>query len=306
MKILVILASYNGAKYIYDQINSILLQKNLFVDIFVFDDVSTDSTIEVVKKISNPNVRLFVNETSSGSAANNFCNSILSISDETFLNYDFVALADQDDIWHIDKLKSAVDKLECEGSSLYASNLILWEQNTGKKSKIKKDFPQKKFDFLFEGCSAGCTYLFSSYFAISLKNNLSNINYLNWSFFSHDWFIYFFARFNNFKVVIDKDAFILYRVHDSNVHGQLNVFSISSVFERIKLIKNGWYIKQVENFITLLPPNSEEYYIYKLYNKSYLGRVYILFRYNFSLMRSKKKFFYFLILSLIPINRDIS
>ena len=52
MKVLVILASFNGEKYIYDQINSILLQEDVSIDIFIFDDKSTDSTIDVVKKFS--------------------------------------------------------------------------------------------------------------------------------------------------------------------------------------------------------------------------------------------------------------
>ena len=50
MKILVILASYNGAKYIEEQIDSILNQESVFVHIMVFDDCSKDNTIEVLNK----------------------------------------------------------------------------------------------------------------------------------------------------------------------------------------------------------------------------------------------------------------
>ena len=49
MKILVILTTYNGAKYIKEQIQSILDQDFIDVDIRIFDDVSKDETVNVIK-----------------------------------------------------------------------------------------------------------------------------------------------------------------------------------------------------------------------------------------------------------------
>jgi hypothetical protein len=86
---------------------------------------------------SSNNLNVFVNSIPSGSAANNFCNSIVSISDYVYNSYDYVALSDQDDIWYINKLITAVDKLNNSNSSLYASNMLLWEENTGKEFIIK-------------------------------------------------------------------------------------------------------------------------------------------------------------------------
>jgi rhamnosyltransferase len=303
MKVLVILASFNGEKYIHDQINSILLQQGVNVDIFIFDDKSTDSTIEVVQKFSKTNISIFINDKPSGSAANNFSNSILSISDETYENYDFVALSDQDDIWNVNKLKTAVDKLKYNNSSLYASNMLLWDENTGKESIIKKDFPQKEFDFLFEGGSAGCTYVFTSDFAISLKKQLHNINYFNWINFSHDWFIYFYARHSGFKVTLDDSCLIRYRIHNENVHGQLNINSWTSLKKRFNLVRNGWYFKQIEGYLQIIKPDSNYYDIYYFYNFSWLTRVWVCIRYNFKLLRSKRKFLFFFLLSLIPNNK---
>ena len=303
MKVLVILASFNGEKYIYDQINSILLQEDVSIDIFIFDDKSTDSTIDVVQKFSKTNVSIFINDTPSGSAANNFCNSILSISDETYENYDFVALSDQDDIWNVNKIKTAVDNLKYNNSSLYASNLLLWNENTGRESIIKKDFPQKEFDFLFEGASAGCTYVFTSEFAISLKKQLHNINYLKWVYFSHDWFIYFYARYSGFKVTFDDSCLIRYRIHTENVYGQLNNNSWLSLKKRFNLVRNGWYFKQIEGYLQMINPDSNYYNIYYFYNFSWLTRVWVCTKYNFKLFRSKRKFLFFFLLSLIPHNK---
>lgn len=302
MKVLVILASYNGVKYIEEQIDSIIAQMGVNVTLKIFDDCSNDGTVELVSTLKKyEQVQLIHNKIPTGSAANNFFNALSSFEDSFLQRFDFIAFADQDDIWLPNKLQVAAKSLDSNKSDLYMSNLILWEEKTNKKSIIKKSFPQKKYDYLFEGGSAGCTYVFTSFFGKELKNILKTLNYKDWQFFSHDWFVYFFARLNHFKVVIDKNAFILYRIHDTNVHGQLNTFSFYAIKERLRLITEGWYFKQAKGFMSLLYPNSDEYKIYSLYSKNYFTRLYIILRYNFSLIRSPKKAIQFFIISLLPL-----
>lgn len=301
MKILVILASYNGAKYIKEQVESILNQDAVTVDIKIYDDVSKDATVAVVNQFCHDErVQLSINRSPTGSAANNFFNAIKNISDEVINQYDYIAFSDQDDIWLSNKLKAATEMLLGDQSSLYMSNLILWEEKTNRKTIIKKCYPQKKHDFLFEGGSAGCTYVFTNKFCIDLKTNLGIVDYRKWKFFSHDWFVYFFARINDYKVSIDSNAYILYRIHEQNVHGQLNVSSLYAITERLKLIKQGWYFAQIKGFANFTKDNSMEKKIYELYTKNYFTRLYVLVRYNFDLMRSPNKFVQFFIVSLLP------
>ncbi|MNX30294.1 UDP-Glc:alpha-D-GlcNAc-diphosphoundecaprenol beta-1,3-glucosyltransferase WfgD [compost metagenome] len=302
MKVLIILASYNGEKYIKEQLDSILSQQGIEIYITIFDDVSKDDTAAIVNSFRDDDrIQLVKNNFPTGSAASNFFGAIKYLSEDFIKQYDFVSLADQDDIWLPKKMISAVEMLNSKKSSLYLSNLILWNEKTNKKSFIKKCFPQKKYDFLFEGGSAGCTYVFTSKFALDLKFYLNKIDYSNWKFFSHDWFIYFFARINNYKISIDSNAYILYRIHEQNVHGQLNTISIYAIKERLKLIKAGWYFQQIKEFSKLVPQNSEYRNIYNLYSKNYFTRFYVIFRYNFKLIRSRSKMIQFAILSLLPI-----
>lgn len=297
-----LLASYNGAKYIKEQIDSILNQKEAQVHIVVFDDVSKDGTSAIVNSFKDDKrIQLIVNNRPTGSAANNFFGAIKFLDQDFISQYDFVSFADQDDIWLPNKLLAATEKLTKENSSLYFSNLILWNEKTNKKSIINKSYPQKKYDYLFEGGSAGCTYVFTSDFCIKLKNTLEVTDYENWKFFSHDWFVYFFARANNYQISIDNNAFILYRIHDSNVHGQLNSTSFFALTERLKMVHQGWYIENIKGFVELLPKVSKERYIYVSYSKNVLTRFFILLRYNFSLMRSSKKFIQFFIVSILPV-----
>lgn len=302
MKILVILASYNGEKYIKEQIESILLQERIYVTIMVFDDVSNDKTVEVLSSFHKEDrILLIQNSVPTGSAANNFFGAIKSINIDVFKQYDYISFSDQDDIWLPNKLFAAVEMLQKEKTSLYMSNLTLWEERTNSKSLINKSYSQKKYDFLFEGGSAGCTYVFNCNFCIDLKLSLESVDYSNWKFFSHDWFVYFFARNNNHTVSIDSNSYILYRIHDSNVHGQLNTNSIFALKERFKLVKQGWYFEHVKGFLKLTSQKSNERLIYRLYSKNYFTRLYVLVRYNFSLMRSSNKFLKFFIISLLPI-----
>jgi rhamnosyltransferase len=302
MKILVILASYNGAKYIEEQMDSILNQESVSLDIMVFDDCSKDDTIEVLNKYKlNANVSINIREKGTGNAPRNFLDAILSLSDEFVNLYDFIAFSDQDDIWYPNKMYEAGKMLKKEQSSLYFSNLNLWDENTNYKAIINKSYPQKKYDFLFEGGSAGCTYVFTNDFCIGLKKTLMKTNYYDWELFSHDWFVYFYARANGFKVSIDNNAYITYRIHANNSYGQVNKISISAIKERLKYIKNGWYFNHIKEFSAFITPNSVESKIYHLYTKNYFTRFYVLLRYNFELMRSSKKFIQFFIISLLAI-----
>ena len=302
MKVLVILASYNGEKYIKEQIESILVQEKIDVDIKIFDDVSKDNTIRAIESFSNEKrVQLIKNAASTGSAAGNFFGAIKFLEDTILMQYDFVAFSDQDDIWLSNKLYAATEMLQKEHTSLYVSNLILWNEKNGSKSIINKSYPQKKYDYLFEGGSAGCTYVFTNKFCIDLKETIQKVDYSHWKFFSHDWFVYFFARINDFRVSIDCNAYILYRIHDDNVHGQLNTNSFLAIKERLRLVKEGWYFKHIRGFLQIIPQSSTERLIYKLYSKNYFTRLFVLMRYNFSLMRSSKKFIQFFMISLLPI-----
>jgi rhamnosyltransferase len=302
MKILVILASYNGGKYIKHQIDSILNQESVSLDIMVFDDSSKDNTIKVLSNYSlNSKVIVHEREIGSGSAANNFFNAIKGISDEVINKYNFVAFSDQDDIWLPNKLNEACKILKKESSSLYFSNLILWDEKTDNESIINKSYPQKKYDYLFEGGSAGCTYVLTNNLCLDLKNLLVQRKFVHWQYFSHDWFVYFYARVNQYKVSIDNKAYIRYRIHSENVHGQLNKNSLSAIIERLKLVKEGWYFKHIKGFSEFTPKGSTAYNIYQLYYKNYFSRLYVLLKYNFKLMRSSKKFIQFFIISLIPL-----
>lgn len=295
-KIKILLATYNGENYIKEQIDSILNQEGVEVSISVADDGSKDNTLSIVKELY-PNIPIVINTPGTGSAANNFLKMVSNLNFEE--DFDYVSFADQDDIWLPKKMKAAVDLLTKESADLYCSNMTKWNISNDSFSNLKKDFPQKKFDYLFEGGSAGCTYVFTKKMAQELKQFLEKVDSSNWEQFSHDWLVYFFARNRQFKVVIDSNSYIHYRIHDSNVHGHLNTLSFNTVKEKSSEVFKGYYQNHIKNYIKYIDKNSEEYKIYTNFLGGYFKRNFIIWKYNTQLMRNNKKFLIFAVLNLL-------
>ncbi len=292
----ILLATYNGEKYITDQINSILNQIGVDVDIQVSDDGSKDKTIEIISE-NYPHIRINKNIPGTGSAAKNF----LKMIDHLDFNedFDYVAFCDQDDIWLSEKMKSAIDLLKKENAQLYCSNLTKWEESNNSLSTLKKDFPQKKYDYLFEGGSAGCTYVFTKDFALNLQKFLKKVHNVNIKAFSHDWLVYFFARVQRYNVVIDSNSYIHYRIHDSNVHGHLNKLSFNTIKEKSSEVLNGYYQNHIRNYIQYLNKDTQEYQIYNHFLGNYFQRNFTILKYNTQLMRDNKKLLIFVVLNLL-------
>lgn len=299
--IAVVLATYNGEKYISEQIDSILGQKNVGLEIFAFDDGSSDKSLNILESFesNHDNIQVYKNEKATGSAALNFLNALLGLRDKLSPNIEYISLSDQDDLWEDSKLESAINCLKENKAELYASNLIWWEEATGIKNQLKRDFDQKKYDYLFESGSAGCTYVFSISFLDLIIKELKDRDLENWKFLSHDWLIYFLARKNDKKVFFDSNSHIMYRIHDNNVHGGLNGNSMSAIRSRLEVLKLGWYPEQIKGFTQFLQVDSPEMDIYNLFNKGYFGRIAVCLKYNFSLIKSKRKFIKFFLIQLI-------
>jgi glycosyltransferase involved in cell wall biosynthesis len=98
MKISVCIATYNGEKYIKEQLESILKQLSIDDEVIISDDSSTDKTLEIIESFKDKRIKLYKN--------NNFRNPIFNF--ENALKYstgDIIFLSDQDDIWEDSKLE---------------------------------------------------------------------------------------------------------------------------------------------------------------------------------------------------------
>jgi rhamnosyltransferase len=174
-----------------------------------------------------------------GGASRNF---FRLIRDVDFDGYDFVAFADQDDIWYPDKLHRATQALQARGVDAYSSNVTAFWPN-GRTLLLDKAQPQVAWDFLFEAAGPGCTYVFRKSLIEALKGSML----ANWQQLQgvtlHDWYFYAFARSHGYRWYIDPLPSMDYRQHERNQVGANT--GLSPLIARYKTIHDGWWFGQV-------------------------------------------------------------
>lgn len=113
----VCIATYNGAKYIKQQVESILSQLSDFDEIIVSDDNSIDDTINILKSFNDDRIKIFSNHSANRIIRHKYSNSHYKVTNnfENALCHaqgDFIFLADQDDVWEPNKVSSIMPFLE--------------------------------------------------------------------------------------------------------------------------------------------------------------------------------------------------
>jgi len=248
-KVAVLMATYNGERYIEAQLVSILYQLQVSIEIFVSDDLSNDRTQYLLHEFAkkNDNIHLVSLKDKFGSAGRNFFNLIKNVDLE---GYDFVAFSDQDDIWFPNKLISSIEEMESTNSSGYSSDTIGFWLDKKSVNIIKKSFPQKKFDHWFESPGPGCSQVFSGEsFKIFQKfviDNYSDVIRIDY----HDWFAYAFFRNNGFRWLISEHPRMLYVQHGGNQFGANS--GLRAIKNRLSLAAIKWHMTQVTMIANLL------------------------------------------------------
>ncbi len=236
-KVLVLMATHNGIRWVAEQLHSIHTQQGVDVSVLASDDGSTDGTFEYLN--ANPNVKLLAKRGPYGTAGKNFFNLLLRAD---FSGYDFVAFSDQDDVWYPGKLKRAVDYLKTNGCHGYSANMTaFWED--GREILLDKAQPQREWDYLFQGAGAGCTYVMTMKLANGIRDSLLENPLIPEEICLHDWFIYAWARAQGLAWFIDKESVMRYRQHDKNEFG-MNIGS-NGARSRLRQMRSGWYRNQV-------------------------------------------------------------
>lgn len=239
-KVLVLLASCNGARWIRKQLDSILNQQDADVRVIVRDDCSTDATLEEIAQLKGcGRVSCCPAQHRAGSAARNFFALIEATSGGEF---DFIAFADQDDIWRSDRLARACRLLRAGRSVGYSSaTLALWPD--GRTAILRQQRRQTAADFLFEGAGQGCTFVVRADFYRRVREFVQDRRDLIAQAHYHDWTIYALARAWGESWIFDTAPTVTYRQHEANDTGARR--SASGVSRRIGLIRRGWYKSQL-------------------------------------------------------------
>ena len=232
----VLLATHNGAAFLDEQLDTILAQEGVDVRVVALDDASMDATPELLAQRASLDSRITVlpSQGASGGAAPNFYRLIRSVDLDVA---GLVAFADQDDVWHPTKLARHAS-LIAAGADGVSSNVTAFSEH-GPRSLIKKDYPQREFDYLLEGPGPGCSFLMSNRLIALAQERLAAADSETSNADFHDWLLYVLCRAKGWRWEIDSVSSMDYRQHDSNVMGA-NV-GAASAQRRLKLISGRWH-----------------------------------------------------------------
>jgi rhamnosyltransferase len=239
-RVLILLATYNGSRWIREQVESILAQEGVDLAIAVRDDASTDGTRwELARFENDERVRIVAATAASGSAARNFLTLIRENAAEAF---DFVAFADQDDRWNPDKLHRACAMLAASGAAGYSSATVAtWED--GRERVLKLCGAPAASDFLFEGAGQGCTFVLTADLHERVRRFLITDGELTRGIHYHDWLVYALARSWGLHWCFDAQPSLRYRQHAGNDTGARG--TRKGVARRFARIRDGWYGAQL-------------------------------------------------------------
>ena len=235
----VLMSTYNGEKYLKEQIDSILSQENVEVSLLIRDDGSTDKTLSILEKIvkENTNVSYYIGKNIG--AAKSFID-LVNQSKEA----DYYAFADQDDVWNSKKIISAIEKIENDTNipSLYISALEVVDEELN-TIEIKKVSGNLCFEGeMAKNFATGCTMVFNKKLCNAIKTY--NPSYI----IMHDSWITRVCYAIGGNVVVDENTYIKYRQHGNNVVGykdegfrklkkQLKIAFIDKISMRVNIAK---------------------------------------------------------------------
>lgn len=220
MKINVLLCSHNGALYIEDQVNSILLQSSTVDNLYIYDFNSTDETIEILEKLSND--KIIINRINYAPGASmSFFHAFDDLSKKIDPN-DIVFLSDQDDIWKFNKVETITKLFENSTNnydlifhdvSIVSDSLNLIHESFYKSSIFVLPYDLRFENIILSNPVIGHTMAFRG----RILNILSEISNKN-MYLMHDWAILIFSKILG-RVFYTDEVLSLYRQHSSNVLG---------------------------------------------------------------------------------------
>lgn len=153
------ICTYNGEKYLREQLDSLLYQTHTNIEIVIVDDGSKDSTVNILKdyKLRDNRIKLFQNEQNLG-FVQNFSKAISLCSGE------YIALADQDDIWKLDKLEKFIAEIG-DNILIYSDAILIDEHGSPLDQQLIR--PENNLisesqnkAFFFCNCVSGNTMMF--------------------------------------------------------------------------------------------------------------------------------------------------
>ena len=232
----ILLAAYNGEKYLADQLESIIGQTYKNWRLLISDDNSKDKTLKIIKSYQRKytdKIEILENPVSFGSAKDNFF-YLINNADS-----DYVMLCDQDDVWLPNKIEITLKRMkQLESSSsvdypvlvftdllvvnenqeLIASSFMKYSNLCGKRTGLN--------NLLIQNIATGCTIMINKSLLRLSKKHINSETIL-----MHDWWLSLTASaFGRLEYI--KATTVKYRQHENNTLGAKNTRSIRYLLKK--------------------------------------------------------------------------
>ena len=273
-KIDILLATYNGEKYLKAQIDSILNQTYKNIRLIISDDCSKDSTREILKEYEQKDkrIKVFYQEKNLG-YIKNFEFLLKQVENGIYM------LSDQDDVWLPEKVEKYHEVLKQQNADLVFGDLEVVDEELNNiylsfndfmllTRKIKKYIDSYKLNYLYN-CVTGCTIMSRKKWINTLLPFPSKTKYV-----AHDHWISLIISLNG-KLVYIPEKYIKYRQHSNN---EIGTNKISHKFKKLEQVRNlfievklsvfGTYVDNNEKFPKELQElNTNAYNYFKMVEK---------------------------------------
>lgn len=244
-KIAILMATYNGEKYMEEQLDSLLNQSNQDWVCYIHDDGSTDHTLDVIKKYCANHKGRFIlaDYPKQGGAKGNFL-SLLKFHNSEY-NEPYIMFSDQDDVWLPNKVDATYQKMiELESGTQGEPCLVFTDLKVVDSSlnvvsesfmQYSKHDPAKLSvrDMFVANPAPGCTMMINRVlenFAVKYTDS-SRIE-------MHDWWCMAIAAIFG-RIDFLKIPTIMYRQHGDNTLGAIDRTSFSHYLNVLKNMLSG-------------------------------------------------------------------
>lgn len=224
----VFMSTYNGEKYLREQLDSILNQEEVKVNIFVRDDGSKDHTVGILKEYKAKGLLEFYIGENIG-----YKKSFMELVKTCQIKAQYYAFSDQDDVWLSRKLITAIDKMNNNTPFLYCSNCQYVGEDLKNSKNYHAFYDNLTCDFIKPEVTLMCGIIATGNTMVwndKLNNIIINADYdkLN---SGHDNLMSQLSGLVG-EVYKDKNKTILYRQHSDNAGGIKNIKA--SLLEKMK------------------------------------------------------------------------
>lgn len=253
--IAILLSTYNGEKYLPEQLTSILSQSNPNFTVYIVDDGSSDNTNKIIDEFTQIDKRII--KLSKKSVRDGACKSFMWLLGQIEADYYF--FCDQDDVWASDKIEKQVaiadlygdnkplivhSDLKIVDDTLQVLHDSFWEFNGSKQS----EFGSFKFHCAYNNIP-GCSMLINKT-ARNLSLNMPNTAKM------HDAWVSLVVTFYNGNIVSIEEPLLYYRQHLNNTIGARpsrtilqKLINLNSIIkENINLYKTVNYLRSMNIF----------------------------------------------------------